>query len=140
MGENQRFPSKESLKIPPKRSILESTTIIKSPSNVVVITKDVKDLRQNPGYSNLDIFTYDEMQMATKLFRPDQVLGETGFGVVYKGLIDNNVKIGYAKTQVAIKELDLEGIQRDREWLSPVLMYAHMNDRIEDKEKMNCVS
>ncbi|KAL4590111.1 hypothetical protein LXL04_003031 [Taraxacum kok-saghyz] len=119
-GENQRFPSKESLKIPPKQSILESPTIIKSPSNVVVITKDVKDLRQNPGYSNLDIFTYDEMRMATKLFRPDQVLGEGGFGVVYKGLIDDNVRTGYAKTQVAVKELDPEGIQGDREWLAEV--------------------
>ena len=89
--------------------------MIKSP--IVVITKDVKDLRQNPGYSNLDIFTYDEMRMATKLFRPDQVLGEGGFGVVYKGLIDDSVRTGYAKTQVAVKELDPEGIQGDREWL-----------------------
>ncbi|CAI9260408.1 unnamed protein product [Lactuca saligna] len=119
-GENQRFPSKEALKIPSKQSILESPNI-KSPSSVVVITKDVKSLRQNPGsYSNLDVFTYDEMRMATKLFRPDQVLGEGGFGVVYKGLIDDNVRSGYSKTQVAVKELDPEGIQGDREWLAEV--------------------
>ncbi|XP_076908055.1 putative serine/threonine-protein kinase PBL17 [Bidens hawaiensis] len=60
------------------------------------------------------------MRMATKLFRPDQVLGEGGFGVVYKGVIDESVRSGYAKTEVAVKELDPEGIQGDREWLAEV--------------------
>lgn len=118
-GENQGFPNKESLKIPPKQSISDSPSI-KSPSSVVVITKDVKDFQQNPQYSNLDVFTYDEMRKATKLFRPDQVLGEGGFGVVYKGVIDEHVRSGYVKTQVAVKELDPEGIQGDREWLAEV--------------------
>lgn len=118
-GEIQPSSTKNALKIPPKQSVLDSPSI-KSPSSVVVITKDVKDLRQNPGYSNLDIFTYAEMRMATKLFRPDQVLGEGGFGVVYKGVIDDSVRSGYAKTEVAVKELDPEGIQGDREWLAEV--------------------
>ncbi|XP_076888651.1 putative serine/threonine-protein kinase PBL17 [Bidens hawaiensis] len=118
-GNIQQSSTKDSLKIPPKQSILDSPNT-RSPSSLVVITKDVKDLRQNPGYSNLDIFTYDEMRMATKLFRPDQVLGEGGFGVVYKGVIDENVRSGYAKTEVAVKELDPEGIQGDREWLAEV--------------------
>ncbi|KAI3803190.1 hypothetical protein L1987_31339 [Smallanthus sonchifolius] len=42
-----------------------------SDSNVVVISKDVQDLRKNPIYSNLDVFTYDEMEMATKNFSKD---------------------------------------------------------------------
>ncbi|KAJ0677192.1 putative protein kinase RLK-Pelle-RLCK-VIIa-2 family [Helianthus annuus] len=118
-GEIQPTSTKNALKTPPKQTILDSPNI-RSPSSLVVITKDVKDLRQSPGYSNLDIFTYDEMRMATKLFRPDQVLGEGGFGVVYKGVIDENVRAGYAKTEVAVKELDPEGIQGDREWLAEV--------------------
>ncbi|KAL8095468.1 putative serine/threonine-protein kinase PBL17 [Apium graveolens] len=89
-------------------------------NSVVVIPKNVRDLRRNPGNSNLDIFTYDEMRLATKVFRPDQVLGEGGFGIVYKGVIDENVRPGYNKTEVAIKELDPEGIQGDREWLAEV--------------------
>ncbi|KAL8127564.1 putative serine/threonine-protein kinase PBL17 isoform X2 [Apium graveolens] len=60
------------------------------------------------------------MRLATKRFRPDQVLGEGGFGIVYKGVIDENVRPGYIKTEVAIKELDPEGIQGDREWLAEV--------------------
>jgi serine/threonine protein kinase len=90
-------------------------------SSVMVINKNVKDLRQNPGKnSDLEIFTYEEMQSSTKHFRPDQVLGEGGFGIVYKGVIDENVRPNYKKTQVAIKELDPEGIQGDREWLAEV--------------------
>nr|GEV86354.1 probable serine/threonine-protein kinase PBL17 [Tanacetum cinerariifolium] len=83
-----------------------------SSRNAVVINKDVKDLRGNLGYSNLDSYTYKEMQIATKNFRPNQVLGEGGFGIVYRGLINN--------MQVAIKELDPEGIQGDREWLAEI--------------------
>lgn len=79
--------------------------------------KNVKDLRENPGYSNVDIFTYEEMRLATKCFRPDLILGEGGFGIVYKGVIDENVRPGYKTTQVAIKELNREGFQGDREWL-----------------------
>ncbi len=79
--------------------------------------KNVKDLRENPGYSNVDIFTYEEMRLATKRFRPDLILGEGGFGIVYKGVIDENVRPGYSTTQVAIKELNREGFQGDREWL-----------------------
>lgn len=82
-----------------------------------MVISNVKDLRQNPGNSNLDIFTYEEMKLATKHFRPDQVLGEGGFGIVYKGVIDENVRPGYKTTRVAIKELDPEGLQGDREWL-----------------------
>ncbi|KAL7092496.1 hypothetical protein ACP275_12G167700 [Erythranthe tilingii] len=86
----------------------------------VIIPKNVKDLRQSSGNGDLDIFTYEEMKLATKHFRPDQVLGEGGFGIVYKGFIDENVRMGYKPTQVAIKELDPEGLQGDREWLAEV--------------------
>ncbi|XP_052199300.1 probable serine/threonine-protein kinase PBL17 [Diospyros lotus] len=93
---------------------------IQSPAIISLTPKDVRDLRRNPGYSNVDIFTYEEMRLATKHFRPDQVLGEGGFGIVYKGVIDENVRPGYKTTRVAIKELDPEGIQGEREWLAEV--------------------
>ena len=99
-------------------------------SSIVVIPRDVKALRQNPGNSNLDIFTYEEMRLATKRFRPDQVLGEGGFGIVYKGVIDENVRPGYVKTEVAIKELDPEGIQGDREWLVIIFLSQYFSGKI----------
>lgn len=89
-------------------------------SSTPLTPRNVGDLRQNPGNSNLDIFTYEEMRLATKRFRPDLVLGEGGFGVVYKGVIDENVRPGCNTTQVAIKELNREGYQGDREWLAEV--------------------
>uniref|UniRef100_A0A2N9G185 non-specific serine/threonine protein kinase n=1 Tax=Fagus sylvatica TaxID=28930 RepID=A0A2N9G185_FAGSY len=92
----------------------------KNGSSNSLAPKNVKDLRENPGYSNVDIFTYEEMRLATKRFRPDLILGEGGFGIVYKGVIDENVRPGYSTTQVAIKELNREGFQGDREWLTEV--------------------
>ncbi|XP_031117293.1 probable serine/threonine-protein kinase PBL17 [Ipomoea triloba] len=91
-----------------------------SATKIVVMPKNVRDLRQSPGNSDLDIFTYEEMKLGTKHFRPDQVLGEGGFGRVYKGVIDEHVRPGYITTRVAIKELDPEGLQGDREWLAEV--------------------
>jgi hypothetical protein len=72
---------------------------------------------QVEGYGNVNIFTYDELSAATKNFRPDQILGEGGFGVVYKGVIDENVRAGFPSRQVAVKELNPEGFQGDKEWL-----------------------
>lgn len=88
-----------------------------SASGLPLAPKNIKDLQSNPGYENVDIFTYQEMKIATKQFRPDYILGEGGFGVVYKGVIDENVRAGYRSAKVAIKQLNPEGFQGDREWL-----------------------
>ncbi|OMO90774.1 hypothetical protein CCACVL1_07299 [Corchorus capsularis] len=96
---------------------MEDSVERQSPTVLPLTAKDVKDLRKNPGYSNVDIFTYEETRLATKQFRPDYILGEGGFGVVYKGVIDENVRPGYKSTAVAVKELNPEGFQGDREWL-----------------------
>ncbi|WOK92697.1 hypothetical protein Cni_G01388 [Canna indica] len=78
--------------------------------------KDVNDLLVS-GYGNVNMFTYSELRAATKNFRPDQILGEGGFGVVYKGVIDENVRPGFESTQVAVKVLNPDGLQGDKEWL-----------------------
>ncbi|XP_059636767.1 probable serine/threonine-protein kinase PBL17 [Cornus florida] len=112
-------PTKANSTFPEKLDTPESHGI-KSASSILVIPKNVRDLRQKSGYSNVDIFTYEEMTLATKHFRPDQVLGDGGFGMVYKGVIDESVRPGYKTTRVAIKELNPEGFQGDREWLAEV--------------------
>ncbi|XP_068332417.1 probable serine/threonine-protein kinase PBL17 [Pyrus communis] len=101
-------------------SVVSQTPSRTSSNTTPLASKNVKDLRQSPGYTNVSIFTYDEMSLATKRFRPDLILGEGGFGVVYKGVIDDTVRAGYKTTQVAIKELNREGYQGDREWLAEV--------------------
>ncbi|CAJ1937178.1 unnamed protein product [Sphenostylis stenocarpa] len=89
-------------------------------SGAPIASINIKDLREGAGYSNVDSFTYEELRLATKHFRPDFILGEGGFGVVYKGVIDHSVRSGYKATEVAIKELNREGFQGDREWLAEV--------------------
>ncbi|CAN0901329.1 Probable serine/threonine-protein kinase PBL17 [Linum grandiflorum] len=100
-------------------SSFDSQGIISKAPKVVV--RNVSDLRNNPGYSNVNTFTYEEMKLATDHFRPDLILGEGGFGVVYKGVIDESVRPGYSPSStVAIKELNPDGLQGDREWLAEV--------------------
>eukprot|EP00257_Ricinus_communis_P022499 XP_015582241.1 probable serine/threonine-protein kinase PBL9 [Ricinus communis] len=56
-------------------------------------------------------------------FRPDSVLGEGGFGSVFKGWIDEN---SFAATKpgtgvvIAVKRLNQEGFQGHKEWLAEV--------------------
>ena len=101
-------------------SVVSSQAPSRTSNTTPLASKNVKDLRQSPGYINVSIFTYDEMSLATKRFRPELILGEGGFGVVYKGVVDDTVRTGYKTTQVAIKELNREGYQGDREWLAEV--------------------
>ncbi|KAA3488506.1 putative serine/threonine-protein kinase Cx32, chloroplastic [Gossypium australe] len=70
---------------------------------------------------NLRIFSFAELKTATKNFRPDMVLGEGGFGKVFKGWIDEKAlgKSGTA-TLVAVKKLNSESLQGFEEWQSEV--------------------
>ena len=35
---------------------------------------NIKELREGAGYSNVHIFTYNELRLSTKQFRPDFIL------------------------------------------------------------------
>lgn len=73
--------------------------------------------------SNLKSFSFSELKAATRNFRPDSVLGEGGFGSVFKGWIDEN---SYIATKpgtgmvIAVKRLNQESFQGHREWLAEV--------------------
>ncbi|KQJ92936.1 probable serine/threonine-protein kinase PIX13 isoform X2 [Brachypodium distachyon] len=72
---------------------------------------------------NLRTFTFLELRTATKNFRPDSVLGEGGFGRVYKGWVDektmNPAKSGTGMV-VAVKKLNSESMQGYEEWQSEI--------------------
>ncbi|KAL2349285.1 hypothetical protein Fmac_003285 [Flemingia macrophylla] len=72
---------------------------------------------------NLKAFTFNELKNATRNFRPDSLLGEGGFGHVYKGWIDEHTftasKPGSGMV-VAVKRLKPEGFQGHKEWLTEV--------------------
>lgn len=73
--------------------------------------------------ANVKAFTFNELRTATRNFRPDSVLGEGGFGSVFKGWIDERT---LAPTRpgmgmvIAVKKLNQEGYQGHKEWLAEV--------------------
>ncbi|PKA65825.1 Serine/threonine-protein kinase [Apostasia shenzhenica] len=80
----------------------------------------VENFRQLTSYGNVTMFIYDELRLATRNFRQDLVLGEGGFGLVYKGILDENVRPGFKPMFVAVKDLNPEGLQGDKEWLAEI--------------------
>ena len=65
-------------------------------------------------------FSFSELKNATRNFRPDSLLGEGGFGYVFKGWIDEHTltaaKPG-SRMVIAVKKLKPEGFQGHKEWL-----------------------
>ncbi|KAK7842841.1 putative serine/threonine-protein kinase pbl10 [Quercus suber] len=73
--------------------------------------------------TNLKSFAFTELKMATRNFRPDSVVGEGGFGSVFKGWIDEHsmtaTKPGTGM-MIAVKRLNQEGLQGHKEWLAEI--------------------
>ncbi|XP_012827420.1 PREDICTED: serine/threonine-protein kinase At3g07070-like [Erythranthe guttata] len=72
------------------------------------------------GKNNIsaDIFTFHELSNATQDFNTDNLIGEGGFGRVYKGHLERK------DIEVAVKQLDRNGFQGNKEFLVEVLMLS----------------
>ncbi|CAH2072714.1 unnamed protein product [Thlaspi arvense] len=85
-----------------------TTSNAESSSSTPMISEELK------LYSNLRKFTFNDLKLATRNFRPESLLGEGGFGCVFKGWIEENgtapVKPGTGLT-VAVKTLNPDGLQ-----------------------------
>lgn len=66
--------------------------------------------------------TYEELKDATNNFEATSILGEGGFGRVYKGVLSDG-------TAVAIKRLSSGGQQGDKEFLVEVEMLSRLHHR-----------
>lgn len=75
-----------------------------------------EDLAQSFGGELYD-FQLSEMRGATHNFSTNFLLGEGGFGRVHKGYVDESLRPGLKAQPVAVKLLDIEGLQGHREWL-----------------------
>ncbi|KAL2232113.1 UNVERIFIED_CONTAM: putative serine/threonine-protein kinase PBL21 [Sesamum indicum] len=62
-------------------------------------------------------FTFKELAMATQNFRDANLIGEGGFGSVFKGRLESGLV-------VAVKQLNLEGLQGNQEFIVEVLMLS----------------
>lgn len=78
---------------------------------------------------NLKAFAFNELKNATRNFRPDSLIGEGGFGYVYKGWLDEQTftasKPGTGIV-VAVKKLKPEGFQGHKEWLVGLSSYPDL--------------
>ncbi|KAH9319042.1 hypothetical protein KI387_020811, partial [Taxus chinensis] len=72
--------------------------------------------------SSTRYFAYEELKEATNNFEITSVLGEGGFGQVFKGVLKDG-------TSVAIKKLSSGGHQGDREFLVEVEMLSRLHHR-----------
>ncbi|KAL0358034.1 UNVERIFIED_CONTAM: putative serine/threonine-protein kinase PIX7 [Sesamum calycinum] len=103
----------------PVAAVIPSTTTSNAESNSSS-TKLEEELKVS---SRLRKFTFNDLKLATRNFRPESLLGEGGFGCVFKGWIEENgtapVKPGTGLT-VAVKTLNHDGLQGHKEWLAEV--------------------
>ncbi|XP_022934861.1 receptor-like serine/threonine-protein kinase ALE2 isoform X2 [Cucurbita moschata] len=72
--------------------------------------------------SSMRFLTYEELKEATHNFEAASILGEGGFGRVYKGVLSDG-------TAVAIKRLSSGGQQGDKEFLVEVEMLSRLHHR-----------
>ncbi|XP_042387042.1 probable serine/threonine-protein kinase PBL16 isoform X2 [Zingiber officinale] len=97
----------------------------KLPSN----PEEVEDLRGDTATNHLIAFTFDELKIITGNFRLDYILGEGGFGSVYKGFINQDLREGLQPLQVAVKvhDADNNSSQGHREWLAEVIFLGQLS-------------
>lgn len=85
-------------------------------------TRINEDLAQTFGPDLFD-FQLSELRAITQNFSTNYLLGEGGFGTVHKGYVDENLRNGLKSQAVAVKLLNIEGLQGHREWLVINLFY-----------------
>ncbi|KAF6155699.1 hypothetical protein GIB67_007136, partial [Kingdonia uniflora] len=94
-----------------------------STSNLESVSSTPKVSEELKVASQLRKFTFIDLKSATRNFRPESLLGEGGFGCVFKGWIEENgtaaVKPGTGLT-VAVKTLNHDGLQGHKEWMAEV--------------------
>ncbi|KAK3183466.1 hypothetical protein Dsin_030752 [Dipteronia sinensis] len=88
-------------------------------------TRITEDLAQSFGGDLYD-FQVSELRAITHNFSSNFLLGEGGFGTVHKGYIDENLRQGLKAQAVAVKLLDIEGLQGHREWLAEVIFLGQL--------------
>ncbi|XP_050230727.1 probable serine/threonine-protein kinase PBL15 [Mercurialis annua] len=84
-----------------------------------------EDLAQTLGADLFD-FQLSELKAITQNFCSNYLLGEGGFGTVHKGYFDENMRQGLKAQPVAVKLLDIEGLQGHREWLAEVIFLGQL--------------
>ncbi|KAK4364826.1 hypothetical protein RND71_016184 [Anisodus tanguticus] len=88
-------------------------------------TRINEDLAQTFGPDLFD-FQVSELRAITQNFSTNYLLGEGGFGTVHKGYVDESLRSGLKSQAVAVKLLNIEGLQGHREWLAEVIFLGQL--------------
>ncbi|KAG9152996.1 hypothetical protein Leryth_021940 [Lithospermum erythrorhizon] len=72
------------------------------------------------GHLEARVFSYSELASATNNFSEEALIGEGGFGLVYKGVLESTGLI------VALKKLKESGLQGEKEFEVEVLMLSRL--------------
>ncbi|KAK4854548.1 hypothetical protein QYF36_025709 [Acer negundo] len=86
----------------------------------------VDDLSNSVIGSMLHAFTLAELRVTTHNFARANLLGEGGFGPVYKGFVDDKLRLGLKAQPVAVKALNLDGMQGHREWMAEIIFLGQL--------------
>ncbi|KAF7048539.1 hypothetical protein CFC21_057291 [Triticum aestivum] len=120
-GRSATFRKKHSHDAAPsrKRFIRSGTSLTESSSARASFGRHSVDV---PNYNHSIVsarsFTFPELAAATDSFSHANLIGEGGFGRVYRGLIGSSA--------VAVKQLDRTGFQGDHEFLVEVLVLSSL--------------
>ncbi|KAK9126858.1 hypothetical protein Scep_015704 [Stephania cephalantha] len=104
------------------RTTTSASSSVNLPVNLSLdLNCELNDVKELPGERDSDCSSaqslpFHELAAATENFREDRLLGEGGFGRVYKGIIKSTNQV------VAVKQLDRSGSQGNREFLIEVLL------------------
>ncbi|TKY72140.1 Serine/threonine-protein kinase CDL1 [Spatholobus suberectus] len=79
---------------------------------------DAEIRKYGSAKNDVKIFTYEQLAEATNNYNPDCLVGEGGFGNVYKGYLKS------VEQTVAVKVLNREGAQGTREFFAEILMLS----------------
>ncbi|GER41436.1 protein kinase superfamily protein [Striga asiatica] len=111
-----RYPSKNSSSSVPSNITIPSYSG-KSSAESLPTPRSEAEILSSP---HVKAFTFNELRSATKNFRSDSLLGEGGFGYVFKGWIDEHTLTASRPGSglvIAVKKLKPEGFQGHKEWL-----------------------
>ncbi|CAH9144099.1 unnamed protein product [Cuscuta epithymum] len=84
-----------------------------------------RDLNDPLGFyqrrgNDLRVFTFAEMKSSSRGFSRARMIGEGGFGSVYRGVVSVPGSGSSSKMEVAIKQLNRSGFQGHKEWINEV--------------------
>ncbi|XP_027088098.1 probable serine/threonine-protein kinase PBL23 [Coffea arabica] len=94
-------------------TIVRSVSLNTGPSKQRTVAEDI--LRYGHVKVAAEVFTFRELAAATDNFNSELLVGEGGFGRVYMGRLKKTDQV------VAVKQLDRNGFQGNREFLAEVL-------------------